>query len=79
MPTLNPDLAAPFVAGRVANEAGDIWATPRSLIQFGIILIPQELGDEAIAKGWRRHREQGFRGYVRLERAAPKSPSGNNP
>lgn len=44
-----------FIAGRVANEFGDIWATPRTLITHGHIWIPNSHVDEAVNLGWEDH------------------------
>lgn len=66
--------AGVFVPGSIANEVGDIYGTsPHRVIGYGIVSIPAELADAAIAHGWKDRGlgggvpEEGFR---RLERSA---------
>lgn len=63
----NVDEAA-FIAGKVANAAGDIRSTRTAVIEAGIILIPECFADEAVEHGWKRSRDQGVAGYARIER-----------
>lgn len=60
----------PYAAGAIANEHGDIWAAPRTVIPWGKVLLPPGTAEEAERFGWRRMGDfDGY--YTRVWRERP--------